>query len=598
MPLYHQLPVILLALLVMPVGASQLAPQPAPAGHLPALDAFFTRLTDAWMESDPDSAIDKAYFSGEKQDRMEQQLTPMTREHKLMRIALARRGLAELDRFDLSRASAMQRHAAAVLRWQLNHHVSTERWLDYLSPPLQQHRGAARQLVTKLTVSHPFLDATDVENYVLRLQWVDERMREASADSARRAEAGILMPDFIIDASITQLQAFVALPAQQNPLVTTLATKSGKVPDLSPERRRELLAQAERIVEREIYPAWRAAIAQLQLDRTKATSQAGVSRFEDGLAFYRHQLAYYTSDELLPDQVHDIGLAEVERISSRMLALFDEIGIAEGSIDERIAVLRERLAFPDSADGRAAMMAELDRHLADARRLAPTLFDRMPHADVVIQPFPEFLWQTAAAAYKVPPQDGSRPGIFRMPLRADRLTRFATRSLVFHETIPGHHFQLALLAENAELPRFMQIRAFGSVSASSEGWALYSEQLAAESGWFDGDAESLLGQLQAQLFRAKRLVVDTGLHTRGWTRQQAIDYGFSPSEVERYVVRPGQACAYMMGQLKILELRERARESLGDQFSLREFHNVVLGAGVIPLAVLEQVVQGYIDSPS
>jgi uncharacterized protein (DUF885 family) len=589
---------LLLAGLVTTAGSHAGSAGGVEAADLPELDALFTRLTDEWMESDPDSAIEKAYFTGEKQNAIEQQLTPMTREHKLARIALARRGLEELGRLDLDKASVPQRHAATVLRWQLERHVSTERWLDYLKPPLQHYRGAGRQLVTKLTVSHPFIDADDVENYVLRMQWIDDRMREATADSARRAEQGVVMPDFIIDASIAQLQVFVATPAGENPLVTALARKSEGIPGLGPLRRRELLEQATEIVERDIYPAWHAAIAQLQRDRKRATSSAGVSRFKDGVAFYQHRLAYYTSGSLTPDQVHEIGLAEVERISARMLALFEEIGIQEGSIQARVEVLRERLAFSDTPEGRKAMMAELNIHLADARRLAPGLFDQLPRADVVIQPHPEFLWPTAAASYKAPSQDGSRPGIFQMPLRADRLTRFAARSLVFHETIPGHHFQLALLAENPDLPRFLQIRAFGSVAASSEGWALYAEHLAAESGWFEGDPEGLIGQLQAQLFRAKRLVVDTGLHTKGWTRQQAIDYGFSPSEVERYVVRPGQACAYMLGQLQILALRERAREALGDRFSLRQFHDVVLGAGVVPLFMLERVVENYIAARS
>ena len=485
-----------------------------------------------------------------------------------------------------------------MLRWQLEYHVSTERWLDYLKPPLQHYRGAGRQLVTKLTVSHPVQDARDAENYVLRMQWIDERMREAIADSAQRAAAGLVMPAFIIDASIAQLQAFVSIPAAENPLVTTLGSKSEGIPGLAPQRKSELLTRARKIVEHDIYPAWHAAIAQLRRERKQASDLAGVSRLRDGEAFYQHRLGYYTSGSLSPEQVHRIGLAEVQRVSAEMLRLFDQIGIKEGSLVERIALLRARLAFPDTASGRAAMMAELDAHLADARRLAPELFDTMPRAEVVIQPHPEFLWATAAASYKVPAQDGSRPGIFQMPLRAERLTRFSTRSLVFHETIPGHHFQLALLAENPDLPRFMQVRAFGSVPASSEGWALYAERLAAESGWFDGDIEGLIGQLEAQLRRAKRLVVDTGLHSMGWTRQQAIDYGFSPSEVDRYVIRPGQACAYMIGQLKVLELREQAREALGERFSLRQFHNVVLGAGVVPLPILERAVQDYVKAQS
>ena len=181
-----------------------------------------------------------------------------------------------------------------------------------------------------------------------------------------------------------------------------------------------------------------------------------------------------------------------------------------------------------------------------------------------------------------------------MPLRPSQLTEFSLRSLVYHETVPGHHFQIALSIENPDLPAFRQILAFGGMAASSEGWALYAERLAAEEGWYDDDPAGRVGQLNSALFRARRLVVDTGLHAMGWTRQEAIDFGIEPSEVERYVVFPGQACSYMIGQRKIVELRERAREVLGDRFSLREFHNVVLRTGVVPLSILEQVVDEYI----
>jgi len=232
--------------------------------------------------------------------------------------------------------------------------------------------------------------------------------------------------------------------------------------------------------------------------------------------------------------------------------------------------------------------------MRDAEARAVEYFDKRPRSAVIAQPYPRFRWANAAASYTAPPLDGSRPGIFQMPLRPDELTNFGLRTLTYHETVPGHHFQIALVGEDQNLPKFMQTRAFGGVAASSEGWALYAEQLAVEAGWYEGDIPGLLGQLNDALFRARRLVVDTGLHAKQWTRQQAIDYGISASEVDRYVVMPGQACAYMIGKLRILELRERARAELGDAFSVREFHNVVLGLGVVPLAVIEQEVARYI----
>ena len=186
----------------------------------------------------------------------------------------------------------------------------------------------------------------------------------------------------------------------------------------------------------------------------------------------------------------------------------------------------------------------------------------------------------------------------QIPLREQRMTRFGLRSLVYHETVPGHHFQIALEQENTSLPRFRQARVLGGISALSEGWALYAERLFDENGWYEGDPEGKLGMLDAQLFRARRLVVDTGLHAKHWTRQQAIDYGIEASEIERYVVNPGQACAYMIGQLKLMELRDKARNTLGAKFKPTAFHDVVLNTGTAPLDMVAKEVDRYIRTTS
>jgi uncharacterized protein (DUF885 family) len=239
-------------------------------------------------------------------------------------------------------------------------------------------------------------------------------------------------------------------------------------------------------------------------------------------------------------------------------------------------------------------MADIDAMIAEAQRRSALKFDRRPQGPVIAQPYPRFREANAAASYTAPPLDGSRPAIFQMPLRPERMTKFALRTLVHHETVPGHHFQIALMVEDRSLPRFRQARVFGGISAITEGWALYAERLAAESGWYADDPEGLLGQMDGELFRARRLVVDSGLHAKRWTRQQAIDYGIEASEIERYVVNPGQACAYMIGQLKILELRDRAKTTLKQRFSERAFHNAVLAPGAVPLELLEQEVDRYI----
>jgi len=241
-------------------------------------------------------------------------------------------------------------------------------------------------------------------------------------------------------------------------------------------------------------------------------------------------------------------------------------------------------------------MRDINDIIVDARRRAALLFDKTPKASVIAQPYERFQESNAAARSIPPSPDGSRPGIFLFPRRLDRMTRFGLKSTSYHEAVPGHFFQGGLQRENKELPAFRQLRAFGGISAYGEGWGLYAEHLAAESGWYVGDPEGLLGELESELFRARRLVVDTGIHTKHWTREQAIDYGIEPSEVERYVVLPGQACSYMIGELKIVELREKARKALGDKFSIREFHNLVLETATVPLEVLEQQVNAYIRS--
>jgi uncharacterized protein (DUF885 family) len=285
----------------------------------------------------------------------------------------------------------------------------------------------------------------------------------------------------------------------------------------------------------------------------------------------------------------------VARIEADMDGLLRQLGRTQGSVKDRIEQLKKDRAYPLTEEGRAQIMADVERILRDAEQRSGSLFDHRPAASVRAQPFPRFRENNAAANYTAPAPDGSRPGVFQIPLRPSNMTRFGLRTLVYHETVPGHHFQIALEMENTDEPRFRRVRAFGGIPALSEGWGLYAERTAAESGWYEGDIEGRLGQLDAELFRARRLVVDTGIHAKHWTRQQGIDYGIEPSEVERYVVYPGQACAYMLGELKLIELRDRARTRLGDRFSFKDYHNRVLGLGTLPLPLLEREVNAYIE---
>jgi uncharacterized protein (DUF885 family) len=441
---------------------------------------------------------------------------------------------------------------------------------------------------------HPVRTERDARNYLARLGDVDERMAEASEEAARLVAKGIRPPRFILRSTISQMQQFVGTPAARNPLVATFVERMNSAQGLTAAQRQQLSDQAAKVVESEVYPAWRKAIALLEAQLTAATDDAGLWRYKDGAAVYAHRLKQFTTTNMTAAEIHELGLREVRRIEGDMDAILRKLGRAEGSVKDRMQKLAADLSYPNTSDGRARIMADIDTMIRDADKRSNALFDLRPKSPVIAQPYPEFRWASAAASYTAPPLDGSRPGIFQMPLRPSSLTKASLRTLVYHETIPGHHFQVAFGVENGQLPKFRQVRALGGISAISEGWALYAERMVAQEGWYDGDLEGLLGQLDDELFRARRLVVDTGLHAMRWTRQQAIDYGIEPSEVERYVVNPGQACSYKIGQLEIFRLRDKARTALGQRYDIKEFHNVVLSAGSVPLTLLERLVDSYI----
>jgi uncharacterized protein (DUF885 family) len=569
--------------------------QASSSAGLAALDTFFSRFTDEWVRGNPDLATSSRYFSGEEQNRLEQQLTPRTRAYELERIKLARRGLAELAKFDRSKMTDSQRVSAELMQWLLEGIVASEAFLDF-DFPLNQFHGANVGLVETLTLRHPLAKPQDAVNYVTRMKQIGTRMDEAIAEARRLAAKKMVPPRFIVETTLRSMRTFSDAAPAQNPLVTAFAQRIQNIEGLSTSQRTDLQVQATRIVSEQVYPAWQRAIALLESILPNTTDDAGLWRLPGGADAYAYALRRYTTTNLTAEEIHEIGLQQVARIEAEMDQIFRKLGRTEGTVAERARQLRADMSYPDptSEASRTAIMRDIDGMIADALKRSPALFDLMPKSPVVAQPFPRFREASAAANYNRAPLDGSRAAIFQMPLRPERMTRYGLRTLVYHETVPGHHFQIALEQENPDLPKFRQARVLGGISAMSEGWALYAERLVAENGWYEGDDEGLLGMLDAQLFRARRLVVDTGLHAKKWTRQQAIDFGLEPSEVDRYVVMPGQACSYMIGAIKITELRDRAREALGEKFSPQEFHNVVLRTGTAPLELLSREVDRYI----
>lgn len=564
-------------------------------GQQRAVDDFFREFTDEWARNNPALATNQRYFTGPEQDRLERTLSPQTLAQRRKTIALARKGLTGLRAFDRAAMTAQQRLWTEVMEWQLNTIVEEEPYLDYTFP-LEQMNGWNVNVVERFTVSRPMSKARDAENFVAAMGQIRARTLEAIEESRRLAGKGIIPPRFILQATIRQMQNFVDPAPASNPFATVFGDKAAAIADLPSAKRTQLRAEVEKIVAAQIYPAWKQAITTLQAQLPKSNDDAGLWRLKGGDEAYAYFLRRFTTTKMTPEEIHQVGLRQVAAIESRMDTLLKQLGRTQGTVKERAEKLDLDLQYPNpsSEASREQVMKDFNAMIQDAAKRAESLFDLRPKSPVAAQPFPSFREANAAANYNAPAADGSRGGIVQFPRRLSNMTTFGLRSLAYHEAIPGHHFQIALQVEDRALPRFMQLRAFGNIAANSEGWGLYAERLAAESGWYQGDIEGEIGQLDSELFRARRLVIDTGIHSKRWTRQQSIDYGIEASEIERYVVYPGQACSYMIGQLKYIELRERARTALGPRFSMREYHNVVLRTGSVPMELMERQIDAYI----
>jgi uncharacterized protein (DUF885 family) len=560
---------------------------------------FIQRYSDEWMRFHTNAASTRRYFSAGEQEAMERQIEPVTKARRDAELRLIDSGLERLKKFDRSRLSASDQRIADIVSWDLESQKANAAFDDYHFP-FAQNYGVDSSLISLLTISHAIRTAREADSYLARLSLVAERMDEATAEGRRLVAGRLLPPKFILQITATQMRGFLDMPPASNPFVATFAEKLAAVTDLPQAQRESLRAAAERVTTSQIYPAWRRALSLVESQIPQATDDAGLWRFPKGDDAYRRALARYTTTTMTPDEVHETGLKMVAQIEARMDTLLREMGYTEGPLRTRMAtMIAAQPQFPATAEGRAQYGAMIDGFISDAQQRAVTLFERVPKMPVVARPYPAFMGGRAAS-YSIGTTDGARPGVYQYSVTGVTLTRYGARTTAYHEAVPGHHFQGALAAEDTTLPRVLRDRVFGGNSAIGEGWGLYAERLAAEQGWYDGDPAGLLGQLDMALFRAHRLVVDTGLHAKHWTRQQAIDYlgplpGLSTeSEVDRYVSDAGQACSYMIGELKIVELRERAKASLGANFSLGEFHSRVLGAGRVPLGVLEQDIDRWV----
>ncbi|HWJ06249.1 MAG TPA: DUF885 domain-containing protein [Steroidobacteraceae bacterium] len=457
-----------------------------------------------------------------------------------------------------------------------------------------------------LTDTHVIKDERSVERYLSRLQEFGRVLREVKVRVEGDRDAGVVPPDFVIDQSLTGMRAFISNGAAQNALVTTLPDKLAKVDGLTEEQRRAYVTRATEIVGKEVVPGYEAMIALFESMRPTASHDAGIWRIPHGEEIYAARLKSSTTTLLSAEEIHALGLAEVARIEAEMTTILDAQAVPGATLAERITALNVDPAqnFPNTDEGRAQMLAAL--HEIDDRvmAVAPKFFKTIPPQPLEIVRVPEYSQDSAPGGYYNPPAlDGSRPGRFYINQKdtADN-PKWTLPSLMIHEGSPGHHFQLSAQQLIKDVPLLRKVLPF---SAYAEGWALYAERIAkTDMGFYDQDPLGDLGRLQAEMFRAVRLVVDTGMHAKRWSREQAIDYMIAKTgkteaevtrEIERYVVWPGQATSYKVGQLALLRMRDKAERALGAKFDLREFHEVILLNGSMPLAVLEGVVDRWIE---
>lgn len=471
----------------------------------------------------------------------------------------------------------------------------------YLPYTINQLSGPTVAIPNFLNNQQPVTNAEEAEAYLVRLAAVKGALDGALENVRDAVSKGAIPPDFVVDKSRAVVESFIAGPASENAMYVSFIERLDAA---DVEGAAEYAERALAIVDGEVIPAYRAIANYLGEIRPSAPHDAGIWRVPNGAALYEAMVRHMTDSYRSADEVHQTGFAEVERITTEMNAILVAEGYTDGTVGERMQLLNveERFVYPNNAAGKEALLADARAQVAGIKEVMPEWFLKQPQHSVEVRPVPEFSQDSAPTGYYNPPaRDGSRPGIYWLNVRDTAVhPRFALPTLSYHEAIPGHHTHFATTVEQ-DVPPIVQ--AIWSNTAG-EGWALYAEQLAAEMGMYDDDPYGDLGRLQAELHRAVRLVVDTGMHAKKWSREQAIEYmvdvegveeGTAVSEIERYAVWPGQALGYKLGMLKILELRAEAQERLGDKFDIREFNDTVLQVASAPLPYIEVTVHDWIE---
>lgn len=591
------------------VAAGPSLARTAPAS---AADALVARIGEEAVDRNPLLATNLGLDTGARAG-LKARLGTAGLEARAEAIALNDRWLAEIRAIDASALTGQGAASFDVVRFQAEALDAARgfgygdfSFVDATSYPIQpytisQLTGAYQSVPDILDTQHSIETREDAEAYLSRLDAladvIDQQVEASRADGAR----GVIPPDFIIAKALVQMNALREVPAAEAGLTASVARRATEK-DLAGDWGR----RAEALVANRIYPALDRQIALFESWTPQATPDAGVWAKPDGAAYYAADLRLMTTTEMGPDEIHQMGLDQSRDILARMDAILKAQGMTQGSVGARMSALGQdpRQLYPNTEAGKAQILADLNAQIVAMQARLPEYFGRLPRSGVEVRRVPVAIEAGAPGGYAVSPSlDGSRPGAYYINLRdTAEWPKWSLPTLTYHEAIPGHHFQGALAVENTELPLISKALFF---SAHGEGWALYAEQLADEMGVYANDPFGELGYLQSLLFRASRLVADTGLHHKHWSREQAIRYMVETggdeessivSEVERYCVWPGQACSYKIGHTEWVRLRETARRALGDRFDIRAFHDAALGVGGVPIETLRTVTADWVKS--
>ena len=519
----------------------------------------------------------------------------------------ARSALKEMRaRFDPAQLTPENRLSYRLFEKRAERNEAAFKYNDY-GYAFDQMNGAQSELPAFLINIHRVDNKSDARAYVSRLYGIGPGMNQAIEQAKARAGQGIMPPKWVYPYVINDARNVITgAPFDSGPDAPLFADFKGKVGKLNISQIEKdlLIADAAQALNSAVKKAYEALISEMTAQEKVAGTDDGVWRFKDGAGYYAERLANYTTTNMTPEQIHQLGLAQVARIHKEMGVVQKKMGV-KGDLQAFFKYMRTEPKFyaPETAEGRALYLSETQKAKDAITPLLPKWFGTLPQAPLVVKPVEAFREKSAGKAfYQSPAPDGSRPGTYYANLyKMADMPLTEVEALFYHEGVPGHHLQLAIQTELKGVPAF---RKFGGVTAYSEGWGLYSEKLAKDMGLYTDPARDF-GRLQLELHRAIRLVVDSGLHYKRWSRETAIKYvednsadapGGIVKAIERYIIYPGQATAYMVGRLKISELRDKAQKALGKKFDIRGFHDTVLKSGPVPLDVLEEQVDAWIAS--